>query len=146
MTDYIRNTGAVFAGVIIGGVLNMALLVVGSALIPAPAGVDVTDMESIAAAMDMGEFGPRHFITPFLAHALGCLAGAIIAYLIAVDRKQLFAYVIGGFFFLGGLINAFMLPAPLWFIVFDLVFAYFPMAWLAGLIARQFGKPKAADS
>jgi len=113
MTDYIRNTGAVFAGVIVGGVLNMALLVVGSALIPAPAGVDVTDMESIAAAMDMGEFGPRHFITPFLAHALGCLAGAIIAYLIAVDRKQLFAMSSAGFLPWRAH-HAFMLPAPLW--------------------------------
>jgi hypothetical protein len=32
-------------------------------------------------------FEPRHFIMPFPAHAVGTLAGALVAYLIAASYK-----------------------------------------------------------
>jgi uncharacterized membrane protein HdeD (DUF308 family) len=47
-------------------------------------------------------FEPRHFIKPFLAHALGTLAGALAAYLIAATCKAPIAYVIGAVFLCGG--------------------------------------------
>ena len=37
---------------------------------------------------------------------------------------------LGIFHLLGGIAAAVMIPAPLWFIVVDLVLAYIPMAWL----------------
>jgi hypothetical protein len=44
---------------------------------------------------------------------------------------------IGAFFLAGGIVNAFMLPAPVWFIVVDLAGAYIPMAWIGGKIATK---------
>ncbi|MGC6469522.1 MAG: hypothetical protein ACON5M_08240, partial [Chitinophagales bacterium] len=49
-----------------------------------------------------------------------------------IDRKlsHVTAYLVGLLFFVGGLMMAASLPAPLTFEIVDLVFAYFPMAWL----------------
>ena len=80
---------------------------------------------------------PEHFIMPFLAHALGTLVGAYIAATIAVNHKLKFALAIGGWFLLGGIVNIFMLPSPIWFTVVDLAGAYIPMAYLGGKLATK---------
>jgi hypothetical protein len=103
--------------------------------------VDVNDAESLARAMPL--FEPRHFIMPFLAHALGTLAGAIAAYLIAASHKPTFAYVIGVVFLCGGIAACFMIPAPAWFMALDLVVAYLPMAWLGSWIGAHLSRGNA---
>jgi len=77
-------------------------------------------------------FQPKHFILPFLAHALGTFVGALLAAIIAATHKMKFALSIGIFFLVGGIANVFMLPSPIWFTVMDLVGAYIPMGYLAG--------------
>ena len=128
MPNLLRNVLALLAGIVIGGGVNMALVTLSPLLIPPPAGVDVTNAESLGKAMHL--FEPRHFIMPFLAHAVGTLAGAFAAYLIAATYKAQIAYVIGALFLCGGVAASFMIPAPTWFIALDLLAAYLPMAWL----------------
>lgn len=128
MPNVLRNVLAVIAGIAIGGVVNMMLITLSPSLIPPPAGVDVTDAESLGKAIHL--FEPRHFVMPFLAHALGTLAGALAAYLIAATYKAQIAYAIGVLFLCGGIAASFMIPAPAWFIALDLLVAYLPMAWL----------------
>ena len=142
MPKLLRNILAVLAGVVIGSVVNMALITLSPSLIPPPAGVDVSNAESLAGAMHL--FQPRHFIMPFLAHALGTLAGAFAAYLIAASYKARIAYVIGIVFLCGGIAASFMIPAPAWFIALDLLLAYLPMAWLGiqiGTRMQQTDRP-----
>lgn len=129
MPKLLRNILAILAGLLVGGIVNMAIVTLGPALIPPPAGVDVTNAESLAGAMHL--FEPRHFAMPFLAHALGTLAGALAAWLIAAGHKARFAYAIGAIFLCGGIAACFMIPAPAWFMALDLIVAYLPMAWLA---------------
>ena len=81
MPNLLRNVLALLAGIVIGGGVNMALITLSPSLIPPPAGVDVNNAESFSKAMHL--FEPRHFVMPFLAHAVGTLAGALAAYLIA---------------------------------------------------------------
>ena len=107
----------------------MALITLSPSLIPPPAGVDVTDAESLSKAIHL--FEPRHFIMPFLAHAVGTLAGALAAYLIAATYRAQIAFAIGAVFLCGGVAASFLIPAPAWFIALDLLAAYLPMAWLA---------------
>jgi hypothetical protein len=107
----------------------MALITLSPWLIPPPAGVDVNSAESLSKAVHL--FEPRHFIMPFLAHAVGTLAGALAAYLIAASYKAQIAYVIGAAFLCAGVAASFMIPAPAWFIALDLLAAYLPMAWLS---------------
>jgi hypothetical protein len=138
MPNIVRNVIAVSVGLVIGGIVNMALVTISPSLIPPPAGVDVTNVESLSKAIHL--FEPRHFVMPFLAHALGTLVGALVAYLIAASRKVQLAYVVGVFFLVGGIAASFMIPAPTWFIALDLLVAYLPMAWLG----IQIGKGMAA--
>lgn len=130
MNPIIRNILAVLAGLVLGSIVNMGIIMISSSVIPPPEGVDVTDMESLKASMHL--FEPKHFIFPFLAHALGTLAGAIVTGLIAVSHKIRLALVIGLFFLIGGITNIFMLPSPTWFAILDLAGAYIPMAWIGG--------------
>ena len=44
----------------------------------------------------------KNFVFPFLAHALGTLAGAFVAAKIAASHKMRFALAIGFLFLLGG--------------------------------------------
>ncbi len=128
MPRLLRNVVALLAGVAIGGAVNMALITLGPLLIPPPAGVDVDDAESLRRSIHL--FEPRHFVMPLLAHAVGTLAGALSAYLLAVTHKRGIALAVGVVFLGGGVAASFMIPAPAWFIALDLLGAYIPMAWL----------------
>ena len=135
MNPIFKNITAIIVGLIGGSVVNMLLIMVGPNVIPHPEGSDPTTMESLAESMHL--FQPRHFIFPFLAHALGSLSGAIIAVLIAANRKMMLALVVGFFFLAGGIMNVFLLPSPVWFNVVDLVLAYIPMAWLGAKLTMR---------
>ena len=139
MNPIVKNILAVIAGLIVGSVVNMGIISISGSIIPPPEGVDLTDMESLKSSMHL--FQTKHFIFPFLAHALGTLVGAFIASLIAANRKMTFAMVIGILFLAGGIANVIMLPSPLWFAIVDLALAYIPMAWLGrkltGCIAKK---------
>lgn len=130
MKSKLKIVLAVIVGVVVGSIANMLLVTIGPYVIPPPDGVDVTDVESIKSSMHLFEF--RHFIFPFLAHALGTLVGAWLAALIAASCRLAAAMVVGGFFLIGGIANAFMIGGPVLFYVVDLVGAYIPMAWIGG--------------
>jgi hypothetical protein len=135
MNPRLKNALAVIVGIIAGSVANMALVVVGPAIIPPPDGVDVTNMESIRSSLHMFEF--KHFVFPFLAHALGTLAGAYLAVVMSASRGMAAAMVVGGFFLIGGIINAVSIASPTLFAVVDLVGAYIPMAWIGARLAGR---------
>jgi hypothetical protein len=135
MPNLLRNVVAILAGIAIGGGVNIALITLSPSLIPPPAGVDVNNAESLSKAMHL--FEPRHFVMPFLAHAVGTLAGALAAYLIAASYKAQMAYLIGAVFLCGGVAASFMIPAPTWFIALDLLAAYLPMSWLSIQIGNR---------
>ncbi len=90
-------------------------------------------MEGLAASIHLLEF--KHFIFPFLAHALGTLVGAFIISKIAASHHIKLALLVGAFFLLGGIQMALSLNAPLWFEIVDLALAYIPMAFLGWKIA-----------
>jgi len=132
---WLRNTFAAAFGIFIGSLLNITIITIGPALIPPPTGVDTSSAEGLRAGMHLLEW--QHFITPFLAHALGTLVGAFVAYLIAATRREQMAYVVGIVFLLGGIAATFMIPAPTWFVALDLLVAYLPMVWLATKIGER---------
>lgn len=135
MPHLLRNVLAVLAGIVVGGVVNMAIITLAPSLIPPPVGVDVTSADGLRAGMHLLE--PRHFIMPFLAHAVGTLMGALVAYLIAATYRAHLGYAIGALFLCGGVAASFMIPAPVWFIALDLLAAYLPMAWLGVQIGTR---------
>lgn len=128
MKTVIRNILAVIAGLVVGSIVNMGIVMISGSIIPPPEGVDPSSMESLQANMHL--FEAHHFIFPFLAHALGTLAGAFIVGLFAVKHKLILALIIGALFLFGGIMMVLSVPSPLWFTIVDLSLAYIPMAWL----------------
>jgi len=133
MNPTLRNILAVVAGIIIGSLVNMGLVSFGPSIIPPPEGMDPTDMESIKEFMPQMEF--RHFIFPFLAHALGTLVGAFTAAKLALSKQMTLGLIIGAFFLIGGIMMVVQLPSPTWFNIVDLLGAYLPMGYLGAKLA-----------
>ncbi len=135
----VRNIAAVLLGLVLGSGANMALIVLGHSVVAPPPGVDPTDMDSLAASMHL--FEPKHYIFPFLAHAVGTWVGALIAFLVGTGNRALLSWVVAAFFLAGGIANVMMLPAPMWFNMLDLLLAYIPMGWLAIDAGRKLTAP-----
>lgn len=129
MNSTLKNILAVIAGLVIGSIVNMGIIIISSSVIPPPNGADITTMEGLKESIHL--FKPKHFLFPFLAHAFGVFFGAFIASKIAATKKKIMTLVVGGFFLLGGIVNVFLLPGPMWFNAVDIIFAYIPMALLA---------------
>ena len=124
----IRNILAVITGVLVGMIVNMGLIILGSSLIPTPEGFD---------SMNAINWDLNNFIFPFLAHALGTLVGAFLAAKITNSYQLPLAMSIGVFFLIGGVTMVYILPAPVWFIFTDLIVAYIPMGYLGWIIAKK---------
>lgn len=134
MNPILRNILAVVAGVFVGSFLNMTLATsIGPMVFPLPEGLDPNDMESFKANAHL--MTTENFIFPFLGHALGTLIGAFIAAKLAASHHMKLAIGIGFWFLLGGIVAVMLIPAPLWFDIFDLVVAYLPMGWLGWKLA-----------
>ncbi len=140
MNPILRNVLAVIAGLILGSGVNMGIIMISGSIIPPPEGADVTTMEGLKESMHL--FQPKHFLLPFLAHALGTFTGALVAYLLAAKFKMRFAMAIGFVFLVAGISNVFMLPSPAWFNAVDLIGAYLPMAYFAGKLANRMRAAK----
>ena len=135
MNKIARNVLAVITGIILGSVVNMGIIMLQGSFIALPEGVDVTNTESLQSSMHL--FEPKHFIFPFLAHAIGTLVGAYLSARIAASHKMKFALGMGIFFLIGGISMVFMIPSPIWFVILDLSLAYIPMGWLSGRLATK---------
>jgi len=126
-------TLAVLAGIVSGGVVNMGIVSLGPFVIPLPDGADVSTMENLRDSMEL--FTPVNFLPPFLAHALGTLAGAFVAAKLAASHRVKAAVGVGAVFLLGGVAAISMLGGPLWFSAADLLLAYIPMGYLGAVLA-----------
>lgn len=135
MPQILRTILAVVLGLFIGGAVNMAIVLIGPQLIAPPAGADVTTTEGLRASMHL--FERRHFVAPFVAHAAGTLVGAWAAARFAGRHATLAAWAVGSIFLAGGVMSAWMLPAPGWFVALDLALAYLPMALIGRWLARR---------
>ena len=135
LNKIVRNVLAVITGIVLGSVVNMGIINLQYSFISLPEGVDVTNTESLKSSMHL--FEPKHFIFPFLAHAIGTFGGAYLAARIAASHKMNIALGIGIFFLIGGISMVFLIPSPIWFAILDLSLAYIPMGWLSGRLAAK---------
>ena len=134
MPPMFRNILGIAMGVVLGSVVNMAFVTLSALVIAPPQGADMTTVEGLTAAMPRLE--AKHFLFPFLAHAMGTLVASLVAVLIARSYKMSIAMGIGGVFLVGGIAASMMIPAPAWFIATDLIAAYLPMAWIGAKLGR----------
>ena len=132
MSSIIKNVLALIGGGLVGMTANMGLIITGNQLIPFSDNIN---------PMNAMNWEIKYFIFPFLAHSIGTFSGAYIAAKFSASYHMLFAICIGIFFLSGGISMVFILPAPDWFVVADLVLAYIPMGWLGWKISSIITKP-----
>ena len=60
MPKFLRMLLAIVLGVVVGSVINMALIALSGKVIPPPAGADVTTMAGLKASLLL--FEPKHFL------------------------------------------------------------------------------------
>ncbi|TGL41458.1 hypothetical protein [Leptospira perdikensis] len=135
MRTIVMNVIWVILGIFLGSAVNMGLITVSGEIIPPPKGADVTTMEGLKASIHL--FEPKHFLFPFLAHALGTFVGSAFVSRFATSQRLKYSFVIGLFFLVGGVTNILILPSPLWFVFVDLACAYLPMSYLAYITFRK---------
>jgi hypothetical protein len=124
------------AGLLIGVITNGVIVQIGSQIVKAPKGLDLSTEQGLAKAMPL--MGAEHFVFPFLAHAIGTLVGAYFVSRMKVNRALLNAMAIGFAFLAGGVMMVLTLPGtPWWFVATDLVLAYLPMAYLGYKLGQR---------
>ena len=104
--NVIRSIVAVVTGFIVGSGVNMSLIMVGPEIIPPPPGVDFSDSVSLATSVHLLE--AKHFVFPFLAHALGTFAGVLVGCLLSAGNRRLIALILVLLFFFGGKVQSFI--------------------------------------
>jgi hypothetical protein len=93
-------------------------------------------MDGLKAAVPFLE--AKHYLFPFLAHAIGTLISAVLITRFLKSQQFVFAMMAGILFLLAGISMVIMLPeTPIWFVLVDLIGAYIPMAYLGNRIARR---------
>jgi hypothetical protein len=119
---------AIIAGAVIGGFVNMGIIVLGHEYAPLPKQL---------AEMTNDDWTFTLLTFPFLAHAIGTFVGGLIAGAIYREKAVMLGIFIGCFFLIGGTMMVFQVESPNSFILVDLIFAYIPMGYLAGKILQK---------
>ena len=125
----IRNILAFVLGVIAGGVFNMALVTLSNVVYPLPKGIDPNDFEAFRAHVEANGLATGALIIVLVAHAGGSIVSGFVCGLIAMRPWYLAATILGILWTCGGVAMLMMLPAPIWFVVVDILL-YVPAALL----------------
>ncbi len=130
----LRNILAVAAGLFVGGVVNMSLIVLNSTVLyPMAPGTDMNDAAAMAEWI-RGLPTPAFFVV-ILAHLGQATVGAAVAARLSASAPMRQAILIGLLSLLGGVITYMDLPGPRWMAVeFPL---YLVCAWLMGRIESR---------
>ena len=135
MNPILKNILAVVAGIIIGGIVNMAIITISGSIAPLPEGIDPNDLDSIKS--NIHRYSTGNLLLPIIAHALGTLVGAFVTVKLAARNQKALALGIGAFFLLGGVYMVYLIPeAPMWMKATDILLAYIPMGGLGWNLAR----------
>lgn len=132
---------AILAGLIAGIIINGGLITLSPYLIAPPEGVNPMDEVSLRENIDKFKF--KHYLIPFLAHALGTLTGAFVATKITKKFKMegvmlaFPALAIAMLFLWGGINTSRSIHAPAVALLSDAILCYIPMGILGYMYAMD---------
>ena len=127
MKQILKNIAIVILGIIIGMIINIGLIVLGGIIFPLPENFE---------PMNAMNWNLKYFIFPFLAHSIGTLSGALIVSKLSNKSSIILPLIVGLYFLLGGIYMITILPAPMWFVLLDVILGYIPMALLGWKISK----------
>jgi hypothetical protein len=111
----VRSVIAVAAGVFVGGIATFGVEALGHIFVPPPAGLDVTNLSAVKAAMP--SLPVAHFLPLLVAYLVGPTLGAALTARMAPSRALAHAAVVGACFLVGGIQNFRTIPHPVWFVI-----------------------------
>ena len=114
-----RKILAVIAGIIAGSLTIFLFETVGHLIVPPPAGMDATNVDSIRAAMS--QMTLASFLLILAAWCGGSFVGGLVAAAIARTSGRGCALIVAGFIVLSGIATMILIPHPIWF-------------WIAGIV------------
>ena len=127
MSSVVKNILFVLLAVVAGMLFLSLGHMVSNMILPPPAGMDVSNMESFKANAHLLTSG--HWALALLSHALGPLIGGAIIGRFAHNPHRPLVWIIGLAFLIAGVLNLYSIPHPLWFKIADIAM-YIPMAFL----------------
>lgn len=126
-----RNIIAVIAGLAVGMVVNMALILLNSyVLYPMPEGMDMQDTEQMNAYIRT--LPTAAFFVVLAAHLGQAFVGGWTAARLGASKPMVLAMIVGVLSLAGGVYNLINLDGPKWLAI-ELPL-YLVLAWLAGRI------------
>jgi len=108
----LRNIAAVVAGLVIGMIVNLALVQLNTVFFPLPEGVTMADTAQMKDAIQ--DMPPAAWILVFAAHLGQAFVGGWFAARIGGSRHMMLAMIVGLLSLAGGIANAVMLSTPVW--------------------------------
>ena len=128
MKQTLKNIAIVILGIIVGMIVNIGLIILGGAIFPPSENFE---------PMNAINWDFKYFIFPFLAHSIGTLSGALIVSKLSKKSSIILPLIVGLYFLLGGIYMITILPAPMWFVLLDVILGYIPMALLGWKLANE---------
>lgn len=124
----LRNVGAMIAGLVVGMIVNLALVQLNTVLFPLPDGVDLADRARMRDAIQ--DLPAAAWILVFVAHLGQSFVGAWVAARLGSSHWMILAMIVGIVSLGSGIANAMLLAAPAWTWL-EMPF-YLVVAWMAG--------------
>jgi len=128
MKQTLKNIAIVILGIIVGMIVNIGLIILGGTIFPPSENFE---------PMNAMNWDFKYFIFPFLAHSIGTLSGAFIVSKLSNKSSIILPLIVGLYFLLGGIYMITILPAPMWFVLLDVILGYIPMALLGWKLANE---------
>ena len=128
MKQTLKNIAIVILGIIVGMIVNIGLIILGGTIFPPSENFE---------PMNAMNWDFKYFIFPFLAHSIGTLSGALIVSKLSNKSSIILPLIVGLYFLMGGIYMITILPAPMWFVLLDVVLGYIPMALLGWKLANE---------
>ena len=128
MKQTLKNIAIVILGIIVGMIVNIGLIILGGTIFPPSENFE---------PMNAINWDFKYFIFPFLAHSIGTLSGALIVSKLSNKSSIILPLIVGLYFLMGGIYMITILPAPMWFVLLDVILGYIPMALLGWKLANE---------
>jgi hypothetical protein len=129
----IRNILAVISGIVLGILTIGVVESIGHKIFTVPQEVtqSIENQENEAV---FALISPEMLLFVLLAYSLGAFIGGFITGIIG--KRILLTIITGSVLMMGGVLNLFMIPHPIWFILVSLL-VYIPFAWIGGFLSKK---------
>lgn len=128
----LRTLLAVFVGLVVAMATMLGLEYLGMSIFPPPPGIDLANEADLARLVESATTGKKLWV--LFGWTVAAFLGGWVAARISRAHRIAAALAVGVLIVAGVLLNAAMLPHPLWMTVAGVALPV-PVAWLAGRLA-----------